>query len=259
MAEYNPESGLFPALMKHWRGKRGLSQLDLALAADVSAKHISFLETGRSRPSAEMVVRLATTLGVPLRHTNAMLRAAGLEPIFEESPDALPPVVRDALAMLKTHHEPFPLVVVDRSYGIWDINRGALALFAALLDVPVSSGETDRAMLSNFNLARLSFDPNGAQPYIKNFDELGRILLWRIQREVLADPDDGEMRSLLDDLLAMPTIDPDWRRVDLSIAATPAVLVEIEKGDLSLRFLTMVTAFQAPQNVAVEELRVETW
>jgi transcriptional regulator with XRE-family HTH domain len=253
----DPRAGLFPALLKHWRRQRGLSQLDLALTADVSARHVSFLETGRSRPSAEMVLQLATSLGVPLRQVNAMLRAAGHDAIYDEAEDAVPASVVEALSLLKAHHEPFPLVVLDRSYGVRDLNRGALVLLGAILgDAAVGRAA---ASADRLNLARLTFDPDGAQPYLANFDEVGRHLLWRVQREVLADPDDGEMRDLLDDLLAMPTVDPDWRHVDFLVPSDPALVLHLRRDDLDLRFLTMVTAFQAPQNVAVEHLRIETW
>ena len=243
-------AGLFPALLRHWRRQRGLSQLDLALLADVSARHVSFLETGRSRPSAEMVVQLATSLAVPLRQVNAMLRAAGHDPVYDESDGELPDAVRDALELLKDHHEPFPLVVVDRTYQVVDLNRAASALLGAVL------GGSDPA---GWNLARLTFDPHGAQPFLVNFDAVGRELLWRIQREVLTDPDDGEMQALLDDVLAMPTVDARWRQVDLSIPSEPALVLHLRAGDLDLRFLTMITAFQAPHNVAVEHLRIESW
>jgi transcriptional regulator with XRE-family HTH domain len=246
-------TGLFPALLKHWRGQRGLSQLDLALTADVSARHVSFLETGRSTPSAEMVFRLATALGVPLRQVNAMLRAAGHQAVYDESEDSLPAAVVEALALMKEHHEPFPLIIVNRTYDVLDLNRGALALLGAVL--PLVDVGVERVM----NLARLTFDPHGAQPWLANFDEIGRQLLWRIQREVLADPDNGEMQDLLDELLSMPTVGADWRDVDLSVASDPALVLHIRRDELDLRFLTMVTAFQAPQNVAVEHLRIETW
>jgi transcriptional regulator with XRE-family HTH domain len=254
-------AGLFPALLKHWRGQRGLSQLDLALAADVSSRHISFLETGRSSPSAAMVLRLATALGVPLRHVNAMLEAAGHEPAFEESAHSLPAAVVHALALLKAHQEPYPLIVIDRAYRVRDLNRGAQTMLAALLPADVPQGELDPAALARMqlNLARLTFDPHGAQPYLVNFDEVGRALLWRIQREVLTDPDDGELRTLLDELLEMPTVAPGWRDVDLSSPSDPVLVVHLRRGEVELRFVTMVTAFQAPQNVAVEELRVEIW
>lgn len=260
MPERDHHAGLFPALLKHWRRQRGLSQLDLALAAEVSSRHVSFLETGRSSPSATMVLRLAAALTVPLRHTNAMLTAAGHEPIYAESAAPLPASVVEAIAHLKAHQEPFPLIVVDRTYQVLDLNRGAQALLTALLDRPAPDADLDpEASGPALNLARLTFDPRGAQPYIANFAEVGRQLLWRVQREVLAAPDDGALRGLLDALLAMPTLADDWREVDLSTPADPALVLHLRRGELDLRFLTMITAFQAPQNVAVEELRVEMW
>jgi transcriptional regulator with XRE-family HTH domain len=254
-------AGLFPALLKHWRRQRGLSQLDLALTADVSARHLSFLETGRSSPSAEMVLQLASALGIPLRQINALLRAAGHDAIYDESDDALPAVVTEALSLLKEHQEPFPLLVVDRTYRVLDLNRAAVVLLGVMLgQAPtVARSDADTVAALGLNLARLTFDPNGAHPYLANFDEVGRQLLWRIQREVLADPDDGEMRELLDELLSMPTVQPNWRHVDLLVPSEPALLLHLRHHHLELRFLTMVTAFQAPQNVAVEHLRIETW
>jgi transcriptional regulator with XRE-family HTH domain len=263
----HPENraGLFPALLKHWRRQRGLSQLDLALNADVSARHVSFLETGRSSPSPEMVLRLAATLGIPLRQVNAMLRAAGHEAVYDESDDELPAAAVDAIGLMKDHQEPFPLIVVDHTYAVRDLNRGAAVLLASVLGAPAAAGDNDtdegavEQWADGLNLARLTFDPHGAQPYLVNFDEVGRQLLWRIQREVLADPDDGEMRALLDELLAMPTVDAAWRDVDLQVPSDPALVLHLRRDDLELRFLTMITAFQAPQNVAVEHLRIETW
>lgn len=251
MPDLDPDAGLFAALLKHWRGQRGLSQLDLALAAEVSSRHISFLETGRSTPTPEMVLRLATTLGVPLRQVNALLRAAGHPPAYASSAE-LPPMVTQALERLAAHHEPFPLVAIDRCYRIRDLNRGALALFGALVPGALGGGAPP-------NLARLTLDPEGAQPLIANFDEVGCALLWRLQREVLADPGDTELRALLDELLRLPTVAPDWRRVDLGVSSDPALIVRLRHGDGELSFLTMVTAFQAPQNVALDELRIELW
>lgn len=250
MADLEPSSGLFAALLKHWRGQRGMSQLDLAFAARVSARHISFLETGRSKPTAPMVLRLAQTLGVPLRHVDAMLEAAGHQRRHEAASSELPPVVNRALELMKVHHEPYPLLVVDAAYGVIDSNRGADRLFSALLpDTPVRG----------LNLARLTFDPAGARRFLVNFDEVARAVLWRLQREVLADPHHEERRALLDELLAMPTVAAAWRTVDLSVPSDPAVIVHLRAGGLDLRFLTLVTALQAPQHAALEEIRIESW
>ena len=248
-------AGLFPALLKHWRGRRGLSQLDLALTADVSSRHISFLETGRSSPSADMVLRLSSTLDVPLRHVNAMLRAAGHAPAYPEPRpgEALPEGVAEAVRLIKAHHEPFPVVIINRTYDLLDANQGAMALFAAMVDDPstLASGSP--------NIARLTFDPRGARKALANFDEVASTLLWRMQREVLEDPDDGPLQALLAELLDSDAVDPRWREVDLAVPSQPTLVVHVRRGDLDLRFLTTVTVFQAPQNVQVAELKMEAW
>jgi len=250
VARVEQRPGLVPALLKQWRSRRGLSQLDLAVAADVSARHISFLETGRSLPSPEMVLLLGATLGVPLGQVNAMLVAAGHEPMFDAGTDEVPEAVARALELLKAHQEPFPLIIIDHVYDVVDLNGAALAVMGAILDGPSTDGA---------NLARLTFDPDGAQPYLVNFDEVGRELLWRIQREVLADPADVALGTLLDELLDLPTVPPDWRDVDLAVPSDPSLVLHLRRGAVDLRFLTTITVFQAPQNVAVEALRIEHW
>lgn len=254
MSNDPPRAGLFPALLKHWRGQRGLSQLDMALAAGVSSRHVSFLETGRSTPSAAMILRLAAALDVPLRHVNAMLLSAGHEPAYQEpaSGEPLPEEIASALRMMKDHQEPFPLLVIDRAYDIVDLNRGAQAILGSLL----AGVELGRS--SPPNLARLTFDPRVRAKLI-NFDEVGRSLLWRLQREVLAEQGDGQLPELLDDILAMPTVSAGWRDADLSVPASPVLVVHLRVGEQDLRFLTMVTALQAPQTVMLDELRIETW
>jgi hypothetical protein len=208
-----------------------------------------------------MVLRLGSTLGVPLHQVNTMLVAAGHDPVFDETTAAVPPPVTRALDLLKSHHEPYPLVVIDRTYSVLDLNRAALAVMGALVDLPPLDRHPDPAGIAalGMNLARLTFDPEGAQPSLVNFEEVGRQLLWRIQREVLADPDDGRLHALLDELLGMPTASPGWRDVDLSVPSEPALLLHLRRGPVELRFLTTVTAFQAPQNLVVEQLRIEHW
>lgn len=254
MSSLNHRAGLFPALLKHWRHSRGLSQLDLALSADVSSRHISFLETGRSTPSEEMILRLGLAMDVPLRHINEMLRAAGFEPFYPEpqSTVELPKEIRQAIDLLKTHHNPYPFVVINRAYDVVDLNAGAVALFQSIFggQLPVSDG--------GLNLARLSFDPNGAQPLIVNFEEVGRSLLWRIHHEVLADPD-GPLNEVLQDIIAMPTVPEDWRQPNLTAPVGAAISIHLRGPQHTLKFLTMLTVFQAPQVVLLDELRIETW
>lgn len=248
-------SSLFTALLKHWRRQRGLSQLDLALTADVSTRHISFLETGRSQPSEEMVRLLATALAVPLRYQNEMLRAAGFEPAFDEEFDvaALPAQVRDAIERLKEHQEPFPLVVMDRTYSVLDTNRSAGRMLGALIAM------TGREPPAPLNVLEAVFDPDLLQPALANFDELGRELLWRLKREVLAAPTDGRLAELLERVESYPTVSRAWQHVDLTRPSQPVLPVELALGGHRLSMFTMVTAFNAPQNVTAEELRIESY
>lgn len=246
-----PRGGLFPALLRHWRTRYGLSQLDLAHAADVSSRHISFLETGRSAPSAEMVLRLAAALDVPLRHTNAMLRAADHPAWYPEPDGGLPAQVRATLELMKRHHEPFPLMVIDRTYRVLDVNAGALAVLAAALP-GVGLGQ-------ELNLARLTLDPDSGGRVIVNQPAVARELLWRMQRELLSDPDNRELRELLDELLASPGIEPDWRRPDPTAPSSPTVELQLRVGAEVWSFLLVVSTLQAPAEVALDELRIEQW
>lgn len=248
-------AGLFPALLRHWRTRRGLSQLDLALAADVSSRHVSFLETGRASPSAEMVLRLAAALDVPLRHANAMLRAADHPPWFPEPGpgEELPARVRSTLDLMKQHHEPFPLVVIDRTYRVLDLNVGAGAVLGAALPGLAP------ADLDGLNLARLTLDADVGAQVIANHAAVARELLWRMQRELLADPDDSDLRELLDELLTLPGVDPDWRRPDPTAPSAPTLGLELVVGTETWSFVLVVSALQAPLDVGVEDLRIEQW
>jgi hypothetical protein len=116
-----------------------------------------------------------------------------------------------------------------------------------------------RAIKPRINLALITFDLKAARPALVNFDEVGRALLWRIQREVFANPNDAALRQLLDQVLAMSSVSDDWREVDLSIRPSPAVVVHLSAGKQNSRFLTTVTAFHAPRSVWLDELRIETW
>lgn len=247
-------TALFPALLRHWRTRRGLSQLDLAITADVSSRHLSFLETGRSAPSAEMVLRLATALDVPLRHANAMLRAAGHRPWYPEPEpdDGLPPRVQSTLDLMKEHHDPFPLIVIDRAYRVLDVNAGAVAVLGAVLpDLDLGPGE--------LNLARVTLDPETGARVIVNHAAVARELMWRMQREVLADPDNDRLRDMVTELLQLPDVDPDWRRPDPTAPSSPTLELQLRVGAETWAFLLVVSTLQAPLEVSLDELRIEQW
>lgn len=229
-----------------------MSQLDLAIAAEVSTRHLSFLENGRSTPGAAMVMRLAAALDIPLRNVNSLLEAAGHPPAYPEPEgQRLPEEITAVLKLMKEQQEPYPLVAINRLYDVVDINMGAALLFASLLPkLPLAGG---------FNIARVTFDPVGGQSILANFDELGRELLWRVQREVLANPNDGELRDLLEELLAQPTVTEDWRKADLTLSTPPVMFVRFRAGEEELKFVTAVTSFQSPHAIVLDELRIQTF
>ncbi|MEM1043212.1 MAG: helix-turn-helix transcriptional regulator [Bacteroidota bacterium] len=243
------ESQLFAALLKYWRTKRGLSQLDLALTADVSARHVSFLETGRARPSQDMVLLLAATLDLPLRERNTMLREAGFAEAFDTPPlDALADEgIRRAITTMMQLHEPFPLMLLDRWYEVLDMNAGARRLIELVLGpitLPV-------------NASLLLFDE--LRPYVVGWEQAAREVTARLHREALHQPRDERMAALLERVLAMPDVPEDWQRPDLSRGSEGAFALRLRAGDLDLAFVTTLMAFNAPQNVTLDELRIESY
>jgi transcriptional regulator with XRE-family HTH domain len=247
VAAARPEVG---ALLREWRQRRRLSQLDLALAADVSARHLSFLETGRARPSAAMVLRLAEHLEVPLRERNALLLAAGFAPAFGQRDLAEPEMgpVRDALEQVLAAHEPFPALVVDRHWGLVAANRTVALLTAGaapeLLEPPV-------------NVLRLALHPDGLAPRIANLGEWRAHLLDRLARQAAATADPA-LAALLEELAALPGGDPahthDLAAIDV---ATPLRLHAPGGGEL--RLLSTVTTFGTALDVTLAELAIEAF
>lgn len=243
---------VFPALLKYWRGQRGLSQLDLALTADVSSRHVSFLETGRSRPSEEMVLVLAEALDIALRDRNALLSAAGFAPRYPE-PDVatlLQGPLGHAMRLMLSHHEPYPMVVLDRLYDVVEANTAAQRLLEA---VRTASGVRQES-----NLLRLLWHPQ-VRPLIVNFDEAARTVLRRLQRDALHRPQDGAMTDLLSSLLATEGIGDLWRAPPSGSDDHPVVALRLRLGDVTLAFTTAVTVFSAPQSLTLEELQIESW
>jgi len=231
-----------------------MSQLDLALAAEVSPRHVSFLETGRSRPSQEMILRLGSTLDVPLREQNAMLRAAGLEEAFADPGPETPfaPAVERAIDRMMAQHEPFPLVVFDRKYDIVRLNEGASRLLPLFVADP-------GALEPPLNAMALLFDPRGARPFVEDWPQTARSMLSRLHREVLASGGDAELGALLNRILELPEVPASWKQPDFGIPSEPTLMVRLHRDPTRVAFLTTVTTFSAPQNVALEELHLESW
>jgi transcriptional regulator with XRE-family HTH domain len=236
------------AMLREWRQRRRLSQLELALESGVSSRHLSFVETGRSRPSAAMVLHLAEQLDVPLRERNDLLLAAGYAPAFArrdlDAPELGP--VRDAIDRLLRAHEPYPALVVDRHWGLVAAN-GALGVFLQgvarhLLEPPV-------------NVLRVSLHPDGLAPRIVNLRQWRDHLLDRLAREAIATGDPA-LTVLRDELASYPA---EGEAEGLDPAADIAVPLRIRHGDGELAFLSTKTTFGTPGDVTVAELSIESF
>jgi transcriptional regulator with XRE-family HTH domain len=246
------ESKMLPALLKHYRRARGMSQLDLASAADVSPKHLSFLETGRAKPSREMLLRLGSTLALALRDQNSLLSAAGFAEIYRETEIGhMSPAIRNALERMMSAQEPFPLVVFDANYDVRMLNHGAQTLLLRLLPPTALGGKPANAL-------ELCFDPAGLRPHIENWEHVARHMLNRLAREHLQSGRE-RLGLLLSRLLAYPEVPSDFRELDLTSPVEPVFDVRFRFQDRSFGFLTTITAFTSPQDVTLDELRIESY
>jgi transcriptional regulator with XRE-family HTH domain len=236
-------------LFREWRQRRGVSQLGLALKAAISARHLSFLETGRARPSREMVLRLAEHLEVPLRQRNGLLLAAGYAPAFRERSldDPALAAAAQAIERLLKGHEPYPALAVDRHWNLVKANRAI---------TPFLNGVAPSLLEPPVNVLRLALHPDAMAPCIANFAEWRAHILARLrhQVDVTADP---VLVELLDELRAYPAP----AGGDTSIASGDSVLVPLRlnmpEGSLNLISTTMV--FGTPLDITLSELALETF
>lgn len=241
----------FAELLRNWRRIRGKSQFELALIASVSARHISFIESGRSAPSKEMVITLANALNVPFREQNTLLSAAGFTPVYRETQLDAPELVsaKRALDLILKNHEPFPAVVLNRSWDIVAANAAAGKFFGFLLgDAPNPDAP---------NVLRVMFNPRLARQYVKNWPDVAKALMHRVYREAVGGSPDAKTTELLNEILRFPGVPYDWRTPDLSEALAPLVPVIFEKDGLTFRFFSVVTTLGTPQDITLQELRVE--
>ncbi len=193
-----------------------MSQLDLALAADVSARHISFLESGRAKPSQDMVLRLMSTLQVPLRDQNDVLLAADFAARFlEPALSDIAPAIDDAITRMMRQQEPYPLTVLNPWYDILRSNQAAQTIFSQFVLEPA---RLKMPLNTPLNLYTLIFDPQLARPFIQNWQQIGRSMMARLHREALSKSNDGRLWALLEQVLAYPDVPQDWRQPDFSDA-----------------------------------------
>lgn len=240
--------------LRQWRRTRKMSQLELALAANVSQRHVSWLETGRSQPSREMVLRLSDAMDVPLRERNQILNAAGFANIYSEKGLDEPSMesVRKVLTDILDHHDPYPAYVLDRYWNIQMQNTSASRLFAitgdpqALWDAVGDNGE--------HNIALLTVHPNGLRQFIHNWDSISGQFMQRLKREA-TDSADSEVIERYRQLEQYVTV-PDAQATDVLLPMLP---LEMSLGDLTLSMCSVISSFGTAQDITARELRVETF
>jgi transcriptional regulator with XRE-family HTH domain len=248
-----PQTG-FGHLLREWRARRRVSQLDLAVEAGVSSRHVSFIETGRAQPSREMILMLARVLDVPLRDRNELLMAAGYAAMYRASDLDAPALeqARRALDFMLRQQEPYPAIVVDRSWSILKANGGAVRLVETFTDPDAASEWGGNAM-------RLMFHPRGFRPHIVNWEAMAAALIQWLHRDVLSGLGGDETRNLLQELLAYPGVPPRWRTLDLDVSTAPFLSIDFRKGNLHLRFFSTLTSLGTPHDITLQELRVEAF
>lgn len=253
---------LFAALLRYWRGRQGHSQLDLALLADVSARHISWLESGRAKPSQAMVLRLASALGLALRDQNQALQAAGFAARFAEPGlDAISPAVDWALARMLQQQEPYPLTLLSADYRILRSNGAANRIFQRLVADPAHLAQLTHPThaAAPLDMFSLLFDPALARPFVVDWPGLARRMLARLHRDTLGSQGDPRLVALLDKAMAYPGVQAAWRQPDFAQPVASTLEVWLQRDDLRLGFMSTLTAFSAPGVVTLEELRIESY
>jgi transcriptional regulator with XRE-family HTH domain len=242
-------------MLKDWRGRRGLSQLALAVSARTTQRHLSFIESGRATPSREMVLRLGATLSLPLRQQNALLLAAGYAPAWKERDLSAPDlaVVNSALDYMLAQHEPYPAFVIDRCWNLLRANRGAGKLTEFLTGPAPQTPATSAAPV---NLAVAMLAPDGLRRFIVNWPEVALHFIRGVDADAHADglP---QTAGLLTRLLAFPDVAALSERVTPEDGQSPVLPIHFQRDGTSLRLFTTIATLGTPRDVTLEEIRIE--
>lgn len=245
----------FGALLRRWRANRHLTQEQLADDAEISTRHLSFLEGGKARPSREMVLVLASALELELRDRNLLLGAAGYAPVYRASAlqAAAAHTLRTAINLVLRQQEPYGAIVVDRVWNVLRMNEGAQRLFAHLLPTPPS----DPRVLTN--VAHALFSPEGLRGCLLNWEQVAAFAVQRVHREIAMHPDDGDRLALRDAILAYPDLPARFRAADLDACVDPFLPLHLRCGDEELRLFSTLTTLGTPMDVTAQELIVESY
>ena len=239
-------------LLKQWRQRKRMSQLGLAVEAEISTRHLSFLETGRAQPSRDMLLLLSQVLEVPLRARNEILTAAGYAPIYRETALGAPEMaqVRRALDFILRQQEPYPAMVLDRYWNVLMTNGAMDRMLGVLL------GPEAAEVAGPPNAMRLTFHPQGLRPAIVNWEPTASALIQWLHRDLLRTGD-AETRRLLEECLAYPDVPRQWRTLDLDASTAPVLAIELRRGDARLSCFTTLASLGTPYDITLHELRVE--
>ncbi len=244
--------GSFGESLKNWRKAKGLSQLQLSLAANISSKHVSFLETGRANPSREMVIQLSNALDIPLNERNLLLTQSGFAEAYRrtslDSPDMSS--VRMALETILANHDPYPALVMDWDWNILLANEAQQKLTALLVQQQPNYPDT-------CNVMELLFDPNGYRPFIENWDEVAQLLLQRIYRESKLYQE--RHSKLLDRLLNYPNIPKQWKQFIPTEQVAPMVQIVLNLNGQKLKLFSTLASFGTVIDITMQELIIEQY
>ncbi len=246
----------FMSQLRWWRKHRGLSQLDLAHHADVSQRHVSFLEVGRALPSREMVLRLSAALEMPLREQNALLLAAGFAPVWNESSFGEPALmlVNQALDHILDQQEPYPALVVDRRWNVLRENEGSQRLTSFLNDTPKRPADPANPV----NLADVLLAPDILLPIIVHWTEVAQSFVRAVQADALSDGS-AETAALLTRLLGYPDVPKPFEIPRIEAPQEPVLTIEFLKDGTSIKLFTTIATLGTPQDVTVQEIRIESF
>jgi transcriptional regulator with XRE-family HTH domain len=236
-------------ILRGWRNRRAMSQADLAFEAGISVKHLSYIETGKAAGSRDVLLGLAAALGLSLRDRNALLESAGFARQYGERDLGAPELAeaRRAIDLLLLRHEPFPAVVTDRQWNVLQANSAATRLLTLLLG--------NERMKRPLNHMRMFLAPDELRPFVENWGSLAAALMVRARHEAMAAPLDLALQSTWRELTRLP--DVATPQLDESQAPGPLCEVRLRRGDLCVGLIGVVLSLGTPQDVTLQELRVE--
>ncbi len=248
----------FSTALRYWRGKRGYSQLQLSAHSTVSQRHLSFLESGRSQPSRDLILKLGLALDIPLRQRNVMLLAAGFAPAYQErqlsDPDML--AVSQALEFMLRQQCPFPALVVDRLWNLQLCNEAAADMMRWLLGMPENQ---PIPLHGAVNVLAMAMDPQGLRPWIDNWEDVAADMLTWIQREAMSDGPGSEAGGLLEQLMTLSGLGSGRREANLEQPSRPFLPFRVRKDGVALDLFTTIATLGTPRDVTLHELRVESF